>query len=58
MNNTCAPVNEKKIEEYLKENMKSNLGIHFKVTLLSSGFWSSYKSHNLALSIEMVKCEE
>ncbi|KAG0575693.1 hypothetical protein M758_5G025700 [Ceratodon purpureus] len=55
---TLARENQTNFEEYLTENTQSNPGIDLTVTVLTTGFWPSYKSSDLALPAEMVKCVE
>ncbi|KAL2608272.1 hypothetical protein R1flu_026845 [Riccia fluitans] len=55
---TLARENQTSFEEYLCENSSSNPGIDLTVTVLTTGFWPSYKSSDLALPAEMVKCVE
>jgi cullin 1 len=55
---TLARENQSSFEEYLNENTSSNPGIDLTVTVLTTGFWPSYKSSDLALPAEMVKCVE
>jgi cullin 1 len=55
---TLAKENQTKFEEYLGSNPKANPGIDFSVTVLTTGFWPSYKSSDLSLPAEMVKCVE
>ncbi|KAK8928873.1 Cullin-1 [Platanthera zijinensis] len=55
---TLARENQMNFEEYLKENPQSNPGIGLTVTVLTTGFWPSYKSFDLNLPTEMVKCVE
>ncbi|EFJ25647.1 hypothetical protein SELMODRAFT_173394 [Selaginella moellendorffii] len=55
---TLARENQTLFEEYLSENPQSNPGIDLTVTVLTTGFWPSYKSSDLALPSEMVKCVE
>lgn len=43
-----------KLVEYLCSNSNANPGIDFSVTVLTSGFWPTYKSFNLSLPTEMV----
>ncbi|KAL4633470.1 hypothetical protein ACB092_04G125400 [Castanea dentata] len=45
-----------KLVEYLRSNSNANPGIDFSVTVLTSGFWPTYKSFNLSLPMEMAKC--
>lgn len=51
---TLAKENQTKFEEYLGSNPKANPGIDFSVTVLTTGFWPSYKSSDLSLPAEMV----
>ncbi|CAK9199261.1 unnamed protein product [Sphagnum troendelagicum] len=55
---TLARENQASFEEYLSEAATSNPGIDLTVTVLTTGFWPSYKSSDLALPAEMVKCVE
>ncbi|XP_054804609.1 cullin-1-like [Prosopis cineraria] len=50
--------NQTSYEEYLAENPNMNTGIDLSVTVLTTGFWPSYKSFGLNLPSEMVKCVE
>jgi cullin 1 len=50
--------NQLKFQEYLNENSDVNPGIDLTVTVLTTGFWPSYKSFDLNLPSEMVKCVE
>ncbi|KAF1860702.1 hypothetical protein Lal_00000115 [Lupinus albus] len=45
-------------EKYLLDNQHVNPGIDLTVTVLTTGFWPSYKSSDLKLPPEMVKCVE
>ncbi|XP_027352111.1 cullin-1 isoform X2 [Abrus precatorius] len=49
--------NQMKFEEYLCDSL-ANPGIDLTVTVLTTGFWPSYKSFDLNLPSEMVKCVE
>jgi len=40
--------------DYLSANMTTKLGIDFTVTVLTTGFWPSYKTTDLNLPTEMV----
>ncbi|XP_049407933.1 cullin-1-like [Solanum stenotomum] len=51
---TLAKENQNNFQEYLSNN--SSPGIDFSVTVLTSGFWPSYKSCDLSLPVEMAKC--
>ncbi|GAV83364.1 Cullin domain-containing protein/Cullin_Nedd8 domain-containing protein [Cephalotus follicularis] len=55
---TLARENQTNFEEYLKSNAGPNPGIDLTVTVLTTGFWPSYKSSDLNLPSEMVKCIE
>lgn len=55
---TLARDNQLKFQEYLSENSDVHPGIDLTVTVLTTGFWPSYKSFDLNLPSEMVKCVE
>ncbi|KAH7292948.1 hypothetical protein KP509_28G004800 [Ceratopteris richardii] len=55
---TLARENQSAFVNYLAENPQSHPGIDLTVTVLTTGFWPSYKSSDLALPAEMVKCVE
>ncbi|KAG5628238.1 hypothetical protein H5410_013456 [Solanum commersonii] len=55
---TLARENQGNFEEYLSNNPIANPGIDLTVTLLTTGFWPSYKSFDLNLPAEMVRCVE
>ncbi|AES82101.2 cullin 3B [Medicago truncatula] len=55
---TLARDNQLKFQEYLNENSDVHPGIDLTVTVLTTGFWPSYKSFDLNLPSEMVKCVE
>ncbi|KAL7123841.1 hypothetical protein ABFS83_14G009800 [Erythranthe nasuta] len=55
---TLARENQTSFEEYLGNNPNANPGIDLTVTVLTTGFWPSYKSFDLNLPAEMVKCVE
>ncbi|MCL7021374.1 hypothetical protein MKW94_002229, partial [Papaver nudicaule] len=55
---TLARENQTNFEEYLSGNAHANPGIDLTVTVLTTGFWPSYKSFDLNLPAEMVKCVE
>ncbi|KAL5541814.1 hypothetical protein UlMin_009524 [Ulmus minor] len=55
---TLAKENQTSFEEYLSNNPQASPGINLTVTVLTTGFWPSYKSFNLNLPPEMVKCVE
>ncbi|CAI9100076.1 OLC1v1037001C1 [Oldenlandia corymbosa var. corymbosa] len=45
-------------KEFKEHPVKNPSGIDFSVTVLTTGFWPSYKISNLNLPAEMVKCVE
>lgn len=51
---TLAKENQTNFEEYLSNNSSENPGTVLSVTVLTRGFWPSYKSCNLNLPLEMV----
>ncbi|XP_028101680.1 cullin-1-like [Camellia sinensis] len=53
---TLARKNQTNFEEYLKTNPDASPGIDLTVTVLTTGFWPGYKSFDLNLPAEMVKC--
>ncbi|KAG7028969.1 Cullin-1 [Cucurbita argyrosperma subsp. argyrosperma] len=55
---TLAKENQASFEEYLTTNPQAHPGIDLTVTVLTTGFWPSYKSFDLNLPAEMVKCVE
>ncbi|KAH0660876.1 cullin-1-like [Solanum tuberosum] len=55
---TLAKENQSHFQEYLSNNSAANPGIDLTVTVLTTGFWPSYKSSDLSLPVEMVKCVE
>ncbi|KAE8681172.1 Cullin-1 [Hibiscus syriacus] len=55
---TLARENQTNFEEYLNNNPNANPGIDLTVTVLTTGFWPSYKSFDLNLPAEMIKCVE
>lgn len=52
---TLAKDNRRQFEEYLRDNSHANPGIDLTVTVLTTGFWPSYKSFDLNLPSEMVR---
>eukprot|EP00243_Klebsormidium_subtile_P006329 TRINITY_DN2673_c0_g1_i1.p1 TRINITY_DN2673_c0_g1~~TRINITY_DN2673_c0_g1_i1.p1 ORF type:complete len:750 (+),score=285.37 TRINITY_DN2673_c0_g1_i1:24-2252(+) len=52
---TLARENQATFEEFLSEYPAKHPGIDLTVTVLTTGFWPSYKSTDLALPAEMVK---
>jgi cullin 1 len=55
---TLARENRTGFEEYLHSNPNVNPGMDLTVTVLTTGFWPSYKSFDLNLPAELVKCVE
>ncbi|XP_047329991.1 cullin-1-like [Impatiens glandulifera] len=55
---TLARENQNHFEEYLSNNSNANPGIDLSVNVLTTGFWPTYKSSDLSLPAEMVKCIE
>lgn len=51
---TLARDNQTEFEEYLRSNQNVTPGIDLTVTVLTTGFWPSYKSFDLNLPAEMV----
>ncbi|GMI93912.1 cullin 1, AUXIN RESISTANT 6, INCURVATA 13 [Hibiscus trionum] len=58
MDLTLSRENNAAFEDYLRSNSAAHPGIDFNVTVLTTGFWPSYKSCDLNLPAEMVKCVE
>ncbi|PIN02365.1 Cullin [Handroanthus impetiginosus] len=52
---TLARENHKHFQEYLSTN-QANPGLDLTVTVLTTGFWPSYRSCDLSLPDEMAKC--
>ena len=52
---TLAREHQTNFEEYLDSNTHINPGIDLTVTVLTTGFWPSYKSFDLSLPVEMVR---
>ncbi|KDP42559.1 hypothetical protein JCGZ_24333 [Jatropha curcas] len=52
---TLARENQASFEKYLGNNPNAHPGIDLSVTVLTTGFWPSYKSSDLNLPAEMVK---
>uniref|UniRef100_A0A803KZQ6 Cullin family profile domain-containing protein n=1 Tax=Chenopodium quinoa TaxID=63459 RepID=A0A803KZQ6_CHEQI len=50
--------NQTHFEDYLEQNPIANPGLDLNVTVLTTGFWPNYKSSDLNLPDEMVKCVE
>ncbi|KAL0435849.1 UNVERIFIED_CONTAM: Cullin-1 [Sesamum radiatum] len=55
---TLARENQTRFQEYLSNNEAAIPGMELTVTVLTTGFWPSYKSSDLSLPAEMVKCVE
>ncbi|XP_021748767.1 cullin-1-like [Chenopodium quinoa] len=55
---TLARENQTNFEEYLGQNPDASPGLDLTVTVLTTGFWPSYKSSDLNLPAEMVRCVE
>eukprot|EP00898_Chlorokybus_atmophyticus_P003604 jgi/Chlat1/4244/Chrsp27S04315 len=55
---TLAKENQSRFEEYLGEHPDKKPNIDLTVTVLTTGFWPTYKFTDLALPEEMVKCVE
>ncbi|KAL4572102.1 hypothetical protein LXL04_018871 [Taraxacum kok-saghyz] len=53
-----AKENHSQFNDYLANNAFASPGIDLTVTVLTTGFWPSYKSSDLSLPAEMVKCVE
>lgn len=51
---TLARENQPKFQKYLDDNVHVHPGIELNVTVLTTGFWPSYKSFDLNLPAEMV----
>ncbi|KAL3834094.1 hypothetical protein ACJIZ3_008830 [Penstemon smallii] len=55
---TLAKENQNHFQEYLSNNPSASPGMDLTVTVLTTGFWPVYKSSDLRLPAEMVKCVE
>ncbi|GAB2249882.1 hypothetical protein Droror1_Dr00013241 [Drosera rotundifolia] len=55
---TLAKDNQSSFEEYLTSNPHTSAGLDLTVNVLTTGFWPTYKSSDLRLPEEMVKCVE
>lgn len=51
---TLAKEHQNNFVDYLSANMTTKLGIDLTVTVLTTGFWPSYKTSDLNLPTEMV----
>lgn len=52
---TLARENQANFEDYLNNNPHANPGMDLTVTVLTTGFWPSYRTSDLNLSAEMVR---
>nr|CAB3460228.1 unnamed protein product [Digitaria exilis] len=55
---TVARDHQTKFEEFVTGHPELNPGIDLAVTVLTTGFWPSYKTFDINLPAEMVKCVE
>ncbi|KAJ0255120.1 Cullin protein [Hirschfeldia incana] len=55
---TSSRQNQKSFEEYVANNPAANPGIDLNVTLLTTSVWPSYKTFDVNLPSEIVKCVE
>ncbi|XP_066360727.1 cullin-1-like isoform X1 [Miscanthus floridulus] len=55
---TVARDHQTKFEEFVAGRPELNPGIDLAVTVLTTGFWPSYKTFDINLPAEMVKCVE
>ncbi|AQK42185.1 Cullin-1 [Zea mays] len=55
---TVARDHQTKFEEFVAGHPELNPGIDLAVTVLTTGFWPSYKTFDINLPAEMVKCVE
>lgn len=55
---TLARENQGHFEEYLAQNPNVSAGLDLTVTVLTTGFWPTYKTADLNLPSEMVRCIE
>uniref|UniRef100_A0A0E0DM27 Cullin-1 n=1 Tax=Oryza meridionalis TaxID=40149 RepID=A0A0E0DM27_9ORYZ len=55
---TVARDHQTKFEEFVAAHQELNPGIDLAVTVLTTGFWPSYKTFDINLPAEMVKCVE
>ncbi|KAL8143092.1 hypothetical protein V2J09_016124 [Rumex salicifolius] len=55
---TLARENQGHFEEYLASNPNVNAGLDLTVTVLTTGFWPTYKTADLNLPNEMARCIE
>ena len=52
---TLARENQQEFKNYLDDNVHAHAGIELTVTVLTTGFWPTYKSFGLNLPAEMVR---
>ncbi|KAM0886351.1 hypothetical protein ACQ4PT_029754 [Festuca glaucescens] len=55
---TVARDHQTKFEEFISTHSELNPGIDLAVTVLTTGFWPTYKSFDINLPAEMVRCVE
>uniref|UniRef100_A0A0D9Y8K8 Cullin family profile domain-containing protein n=1 Tax=Oryza glumipatula TaxID=40148 RepID=A0A0D9Y8K8_9ORYZ len=55
---TLAKEHQSSFEEYVSNNPESNPLIDLNVTVLTTGYWPTYKNSDINLPLEMVKCVE
>ncbi|XP_044974546.1 cullin-1-like [Hordeum vulgare subsp. vulgare] len=55
---TTARDNQANFEEYMRKQQESNHRVDLTVTVLTTGNWPSYKTSNINLPSEMIKCVE
>ncbi|XBJ15476.1 hypothetical protein VPH35_007366 [Triticum aestivum] len=55
---TVARDHQTKFEEFVADHPESNPGVDLAVTVLTTGFWPTYKTFDINLPFEMVKCVE
>ncbi|KAG8067206.1 hypothetical protein GUJ93_ZPchr0005g14420 [Zizania palustris] len=55
---TVARDHQTKFEEFVVSHQELNPGIDLAVTVLTTGFWPSYKTFDINLPAEMVRCVE
>ncbi|KAF6982626.1 hypothetical protein CFC21_000992 [Triticum aestivum] len=55
---TVARDHQTKFEEFISTHPELNPGIDLAVTVLTTGFWPTYKSFDINLPAEMVRCVE
>ncbi|CAN8311054.1 unnamed protein product [Cochlearia groenlandica] len=55
---TLAKESQNLLEKHIASDVTTKLGMDLTVTVLTTGFWPSYKTSDLNLPSEMVKCVE